>query len=217
MFAVGHLSLAYLLGKASSKLLKVNPNIPTLLALSILPDIDLAIGSLLGISIHHGPTHSLIFALLIFAPLSIFYGKRVVPYFLAYVSHFLIGDFFIGGQLQLFWPISSNTFGFHDIGFMYIGLTDNLNLVAELSMLALTLIVMAKTGDYKIFFKNDKTNLLLLIPIGTLLLSTFTNYPFTLPLFLAFPIMGIPQLFLLTLFSIPILIFLYTAIKKVFT
>jgi hypothetical protein len=218
MFAVGHLSLAYLIGKASSKWLNVNPNIPALFALSILPDIDLAIGSLLGLSIHHGPTHSLLFALIIFTPFFIFYGKRVVPYFLAYVSHFLLGDFFIGGQLQLFWPVSMDNFGFHQSGFPYIGLVDPVNIVAELSLFALALVVMAKTCDYKLFFKNNKTNLLLLIPIGTLLLSSFTNYPFTKPLFLVFPIIGLPQLFFLTLFTIPILIIFYailkTALKK---
>ncbi len=111
MFAVGHMSLAYLLGKASSKPLKVNPNIPVLLVLSILPDIDIAFQTLTGSIIHRGPTHSLIVALVIFTPFFILYGKRAVPYFLAFISHFL-GDFFIGGQLQLFWPLSTSNFGF---------------------------------------------------------------------------------------------------------
>ena len=217
MFAVGHLSLAYLLGKTLSKLLKVNSNIPALFLLSVLPDIDLAIGTLTGVSIHHGPTHSLIFALLIFAPFFIFYGKRVVPYFIAYVSHFLLGDFFIGGQLQLFWPLSNGNFGFHQSGFLYIGLSDPINIVVELSLFTIALVVIAKTCDYKIFFKNNKTNLLLLIPLTTLLFSTFTNYPFTKPLFLVLPTIGIPHLIFLILFTIPILIFLYTTLKKALT
>jgi hypothetical protein len=217
MFAIGHLSLAYLLGKVSSKFLKVNPNIPLLLVLSILPDIDIAIGTLTGTSLHHGPTHSLIFSLLIFTPFFIIYNKRVAPYFIAYISHFLLGDFFIGGKLQLLWPISNGTFGFHEFGFRYIGLNDPINITVELSLLVVTLIVMAKTQDYKIFLKNDKNNLLLLIPIGTLLMSTFTNYPFTMPLFLVLPIIGVPHLCLLAFFMVPILIILYTAIKKVLT
>jgi hypothetical protein len=133
------------------------------------------------------------------------------------VSHFLLGDFFIGGQLQLFWPLSRGNFGFHQLGFLYIGLSDPLNIADELSMFALTLIVLAKTCDYKIFFKNDKTNLLLLIPITTLLLSTFTNYPFTMPLFLVLPTIGLPHLFFLALFTIPIIIIFYTTIKKALT
>jgi hypothetical protein len=217
MFAIGHLSLAYLLGKASSKLLKVNPNIPALLFMSILPDIDIAIGTLTSTSIHHGPTHSIIFALLFFMSFFIIYGKRASPYFIAYVSHFLLGDFFIGGQLQLFWPISSNNFGFHQSGFRYIGLNDPINIAVELSLLVVAIIIMAKTQDYKIFLKNDKTNILLLVPIVTLLMSTFTNYPFTKPLFLVLPIIGLPHLCLLVFFSIPILIIIYTTLKKVLT
>jgi hypothetical protein len=214
MFAVGHLSLAYLLSKASSKFLKVSLNLPAIFALSVLPDIDLVFGSLIGVNIHHGPTHSLVFALIVSAPFFILYRKRVAPYFIAYISHFLIGDFFIGGTLQLFWPLSSNAFGFHQLGFQYIGLNDPVNLVAELSMFALTLAVMAKTCDYKMFFTKNKTSLLLLIPIGTLLLSTFTNYPFTVPLFLVLPVTGLPHMLYLFLFSLPIFILLYATLKK---
>src|SRR3972149_4781364 len=115
MFAVGHMSLAYLLGKASSKTLKVNPNIPVLLVLSILPDIDIVFQTITGVTLHRGPAHSLIIAIILFAPFFIRYRKRAIPYFLAYSSHFL-GDFFIGGQLQLFWPLTPNNFGLHEAG-----------------------------------------------------------------------------------------------------
>ncbi|MCL2643444.1 MAG: metal-dependent hydrolase [Candidatus Bathyarchaeota archaeon] len=213
MFAVGHISLAYLLGKGSSKFLKVSPNIPALILMSILPDIDIAVGTLTGTSIHHGPTHSVIFALLFFTPFFILYNKRAIPYFIAYVSHFLLADFFIGGQLQLLWPLSSNTFGFHQLGFTYIGLSDPLNLVAELSMFTAALIVMAKTQDFKIFFKNNKTNLVLLIPMATLLMSIFTSYPFTMPLFRVLPLISMAHLFFLVLFTIPILIIIYTTLQ----
>ena len=214
MFAVGHMSLAYLIGKVSSKFLKVNPNISALLVLSILPDIDIAIGTLTGTAIHRGPTHSLIFALILFTPFLIIYSKRAIPYFLAYVSHFLLGDFFVGGQLQLFWPLSTNNFGFHQAGFRYIGIGDPLNIIAELSLLAVAIVIMAKTCDYKIFLKNDKTNLILLIPIATVLLPTFTGYPFSVPIFLVLPAIGIAHLFFLILFGLPILIILYTYIKN---
>ncbi|MDR2719443.1 MAG: metal-dependent hydrolase [Nitrososphaerota archaeon] len=214
MFAVGHLSIAYLLGKASSKILKVNPNISALFLMSILPDIDIAIGTLTGTNIHHGPTHAIIFTLILFTPFLIKYKKHAAPYFIAYISHFLLGDFFIGGQLQLLWPLSNNNFGFHQLGFPYIGLNDPINLTIELSLVIVAIAIMIKTRDYTTFFKNNKTNLLLLIPIATLLMSTFTNYPFTKPLFLVLPTIGIAHLFFLTLFTIPILIIIYTTIKK---
>jgi membrane-bound metal-dependent hydrolase YbcI (DUF457 family) len=216
MFAVGHMSLAYLLGKASSKPLKVNPNIPILLVLSILPDIDIAFQTITGITIHRGPVHSVIVALIIFAPFFIMYKKRAVPYFLAYISHF-IGDFFIGGQLQLFWPLTTNNFGLHEAGSMYIDIYSSMNIAIELTLFTAALVVMAKTGDYKVFFRSDKTNLVLIIPIATVLLPTFVGYPFAEPLFLFLPLMGAAHLFFLILFGFSVLIVLYSVVKKALT
>jgi membrane-bound metal-dependent hydrolase YbcI (DUF457 family) len=191
MFAVGHMSLAYLLGKLSSKTLGVNPNIPLLMVLSILPDIDIAIATFTGLDIHRGPTHSLIAALIVFTPIFALYSKRAVPYFLAYISHFLIGDFFIGGQLQLFWPLMKNNFGFFEAGFLYINIYSVVNIAIELSLLLVAIAVMVKSCDYRVFFKSYKSNLVLVIPIVTVLLPTFIGYPFDKPLFIISPIIGI--------------------------
>src|SRR4030067_1789293 len=98
------MALGYLLGKASAKPLNLNPNVPVLMVLSIIPDIDLLFG-LEGF--HRGPTHSVITALLIFVPFFVFYRQKAIPYFLALVSHSLIGDLLIGGNLQLFWPLQN--------------------------------------------------------------------------------------------------------------
>jgi hypothetical protein len=216
MFAVGHMSLAYLIGKLSSKILRVTPNIPLLMVLSILPDIDIAIGTFTGLNIHRGPTHSLIAFLIIFTPIFAFYGKRVVPYFLAYVSHFLIGDFFIGGQLQLFWPLLKNSFGFFEAGFFYINIYSIVNIALELSLLFAAIIVMIKTCDYRVFFKSNKSNLVLVIPIVTVLFPTFIGYPFDKPLFLISPIIGMAHLFFLVFFGLSIFKVIYTIVKKRF-
>ncbi|MDR2708194.1 MAG: metal-dependent hydrolase [Nitrososphaerota archaeon] len=216
MFAVGHMSLAYLIGKLSSKLLGVTPNIPVLMVLSILPDIDIAIDTFAGLDIHRGPTHSLIVALIIFTPIFVFYGKRVVPYFLAYVSHFLIGDFLIGGQLQLLWPLLKNNFGFFEAGFLYIDIYDGINIAIELSLLLVAIAVMIKTCDYQVFFKKCKTNFVLIIPIVTVLLPTFLGYPFDVPLFAISPLIGVAHLFFLVLFGFSILNVTYAIIKKRF-
>ena len=50
LFAVGHMSLAYLLGKGSAKWLKVKINIPLIMVLSILPDADIIADKLTGSS-----------------------------------------------------------------------------------------------------------------------------------------------------------------------
>ena len=201
-FAVGHMALAYLLGKSSAKLLKVNLNIPLILVLSILPDADI----LLGISeLHRGPTHSLISALIVFIPFFALYRRKAVPYFLALISHSLISDFLIGGQLMLFWPLTSTLFGLHD----YICIRSLENIALEWTMFAVSTIVMFKTGDLSLFFRNKKSNLLLAIPIGTVLLPTFVSYPLQVPLLLM-P----PHLFYLVLFSISVLTVIAGFIRK---
>ena len=134
MFAVGHMAIAYLLGKGSSKALHVGLNIPILLVLSILPDIDIVFDFLTGAQIHRGPTHSLVFAVLLFIPIFLYYRKRAVPYFLALISHSVIADYFIGGQLQLLWPLSRARFGAYQLGFPRIDILDNINIILEVSL-----------------------------------------------------------------------------------
>jgi hypothetical protein len=201
-FAVGHMALAYLLGKSSAKLLKVNLNIPLILVLSIVPDADI----LLGISeLHRGPTHSLISALIVFIPFFALYHRKAVPYFLALISHSLMSDFLIGGQIMLFWPLTSSFFGLP----IYINIWSIVNITLEWTLFAVSTIVMFKTGDLSLFFHNKKSNLLLAIPIGTVLLPTFVSYPLQVPLLLM-P----PHLFYLVLFSISVLTVIAGFIRK---
>ncbi len=216
LFAVGHMALAYLLGKASAKPLKVNPNIPVLLVLSLLPDIDIIFANLTGLELHRGPTHSLIFAAVVFIPFFLRYGKRAVPYFLALASHALIGDFLIGGQLQLFWPLTTSTFGLHESGFMYIDIYSNINIALELTLFTASMLLMAKTGDFKVFFKNQKTNLVLIIPLVTVILPTFLGYPFNEALIFTEPLMAVAHLFYLVLFSIAVFVVLFPIFRKIF-
>jgi hypothetical protein len=204
-FAVGHMALAYLLGKSSAKMLKVNLNIPLILVLSILPDADL----LFGVSgLHRGPTHSLIVALIVFIPFFLIYRRKAAPYFLALASHSLIADFLIGGQIMLFWPLTSQLFGLHEFGF-YIDIWNPINIALESTLFVISTVVMYKTGDLSLFFHNKKSNLLLAIPIVTVLLPTFVSYPLQVP-FLLMP----PHFFYLVLFSISVLSVLAGVLKK---
>jgi hypothetical protein len=192
------MALAYLLGKASAKLLKVNFNIPLVLVLSVIPDIDLLFDFLLKSEIHRGPTHSIITAILVFIPFFMLYRQKAMPYFAALLSHSLIGDFFIRGQLQLLWPLSTSEFGFTGIS-----IYDTVNIALEFTLFAIALIVMLKTRDLLHFFRNSKLNLILAIPIFTVLLPTFASYPLSVPSLLV-----LPHLFYLVLFSVSILIVL---------
>ena len=199
------MAIAYLLGKGSSKKLHININIPLLLVLSILPDVDIIYDFLTGSNIHRGPTHSVVVAAVAFIPIFIIYRKKAIPYFLALISHPLIGDFFIGGKLQLFWPISTQQFGLHELGSYYININSPVNITLELSLFVIATLVLYKSGDWKVFFKADKTNLVLIIPIATVLLPSTIGYPFSAPLILTQPLLAFAHLFYLVLFTIAVL------------
>jgi hypothetical protein len=197
MFGVGHMALAYLLAKGSAQPLKVNINIPLVLVLSIIPDIDI----LAGEGFHRGPTHSVILAVLVFIPVFVLFRKQAVPYFLALVSHSLIGDLFIGGNLQLFWPVSTSHVSLPIIP--KISIFSPINIALELTLFITATLVMFKTKDLQLFFQKNTSNLLLIIPIATVLMPTFLAYPLNVPILLI-P----PHLFYLGLFMIAIFVVL---------
>lgn len=211
MFAVGHMSLAYLLAKASGKLFKVNFNVPVILTLSVIPDIDIILGFLLESDIHRGPTHSIVTAILIFIPFLVLYRQKAVPYFVALLSHSLIADFLIGGQLQLLWPITAREFGITELGFPYINIYNPINIALEFTLFAIAIIVMLKTRDLFHFFRNNRITVLLAMPIFTILLPTLASYPLYVPIELV-----IPHVFYLILFSISYLVVLRGFFKNSF-
>jgi hypothetical protein len=177
--------------------------VPLILVLSVIPDIDIIFNFLLKTDIHRGPTHSVITALLVFVPLFLLYRQKAVPYFTALISHSLIADFIIGGQLQLLWPLSRREFGLYQLGFPYINIYSPINIALEFTLFIIALTVMFKTRDLHQFFRNSKLNLILAIPIFTVLLPTFSGYPLEVPVLLV-----LPHLFYLLLFSISVLIVL---------
>jgi membrane-bound metal-dependent hydrolase YbcI (DUF457 family) len=217
LFAVGHMAIAYLLGKGSSKLLRVKLNIHILLVLSILPDVDIIYDFLTGSEIHRGPTHSIVVLTLAFIPILILYRKKAIPYFLALISHPLIGDFFIGGKLQLFWPLSSNEYGLHELGSTYIGIFSSVNIALELTLFVIATIVLYRSSDWKAFFTSHKTNLILIIPIATVLLPSTIGYPFNDSLLISEPLLALAHLFYLVLFSIAVLKTLSSIYNKRFS
>ena len=207
------MSLAYLLGKGASKPLHYRPNIPLLMVLSIVPDADIIFDLLTGAQLHRGPSHSVVVAAIAFVPLFIVYRKKAIPYFLALISHSLIGDFFIGGQVQLFWPFSTTQFGLHEIGSYRISIFSPINILLELILFTTAMIVLFKTSDWKIFFKNSKTNLILIIPIFTVLLPTTIGYPFIVSIIFTEPFLALAHLIYLALFSIAVLTVLASLFK----
>ena len=212
-FAVGHFGLAYLLSKGLAKVLKVNINLPILLVLSVIPDVDLIYDFFMKTEIHRGPTHSIIVAILVFIPFFLLYRYKAVPYFAALASHSLIGDFPIAGHIQLLWPLTAHEFCIRcDLGLPYIGVHSQLNIALELTLFTLSLIIFLKTKDIYLFFRNSKTNLLLVIPILTVLLPSLLSFPVYVPSTLL-----LPHLFYLTLFVISVFVPIIKTCKKKFT
>ena len=207
MFAVGHMALAYLLAKSSGKLLKITINIPLVFVLSIIPDVDLIFEVLFSVQLHRGPTHSLIFAFLLFVPFFIFFKKKALPYFFSLASHSVLADFFVGGQLQLLWPLSARELGASQFGISLVMINDPLNVALEFLLFIGAILVMLKTRDILKFFRSNLSNLLLIIPISTVLLPTFTSYPLQVPALLV-----LPHLFFLILFIIAGLIVVFKRI-----
>jgi hypothetical protein len=199
MYAVGHFALGYLTGKLTAKSLDVNINLPLLSLASVLPDIDILIPGL----VHRGPLHSAVLFSLIFLPIFAIYKKRTAPYFIALIQHIIIGDFIIGGNLQLLWPLTTNTYGFQ------IGIASLINIIFEWSLFLISMTFMIKTKDILFLFKPHPSNLILAIPLLTVLLPTIISFPIYVPLGLL-----IPHIFYLILFTIPILIDLKAILTK---
>jgi membrane-bound metal-dependent hydrolase YbcI (DUF457 family) len=208
------MALAYLLGKGASKALHTKINIPILLVLSILPDIDILSDFLFHYPIHRGPTHSIIVALLVFLPFFVIYRKKAVPYFLGLISHSLIGDFIAGGQLRLLWPLSQAEFGLHELGFPIIKVGGHIDVILELSLFILATTVLIISQDWRVFFKGRLSNLVLIIPITTVLLPSTIGYPFNQSLLITEPILALAHIFYFVLFSIAILTTLKTIYQR---
>jgi len=189
MYAVGHLALGYLSGKLASKILKVNVNVPLLFVASVISDVDILISGLE----HRGPTHSLAVFLLLFLPALILYGRRVAPYFIALAQHATIGDYLTGGA-QLFWPLTPNWYG------SGTAITSLSNILTEWILFLFSITILFQTRDARILLQKHRSNLLLSIPVFTVLLPTLLGFPLSVPLELV-----IPHLVYLMLFNLSIL------------
>jgi membrane-bound metal-dependent hydrolase YbcI (DUF457 family) len=198
-FAVGHLALAYILAKTSSKLLKTNINIPLIFALSVIQDIDI----LIPILEHRGPTHSIIMVFLTFIPILAIYHKKAAPYLLALVQHSLIGDYIAGGQVQLLWPITTQYYG------VELCIKSQTNIALEWILFITSISIMLKTKDVAPLFKPNNSNLILTIPTFTVLLPTLISFPLEVP-----PLLILPHLVYLTIFSISIIVDLAQKFKR---
>ena len=196
MFAVGHLALGYLTGKTVSRLLDVQANVPLLFVVAILPDGDLLIPGLQ----HRGPLHSVILLSFLFLPALLVFRKRAIPPFVALLQHSLIGDY-LTGTTQLLWPLTSHWYG---AGIPLASLT---NLILDWTLFLVSITVLLKTKDMHQLVQRHQSNIVLSVPVLTVLLPTLLQFPLYVPLELV-----IPHLVYLALFGYAILTDLRAAI-----
>lgn len=190
MFAIGHLALGYLMGKAASKLLDVRINVPLLFLASILPDIDL----ILGLE-HRGQTHSLIVYAVLFVPVYWLRGKKVVPFFVALAQHSLLGDLLTGGGVQALWPVLSERFG------AQMQITSAVNISLEWAAFLTSMALLWKSRDVIALFQHHPFNLLLTIPVATIILPAFLSFPLAVP-----PALVVPHLVFLAILVLSIIV-----------
>lgn len=165
------------MSKLSAKLLRTSFNIPTVLMLSILPDIDLIFPFLN----HRGPTHSIIVFFLIFIPFFLVYRRKAIPYFLALAQHSLVGDVIFGSGIRLLWPLTSQYYG------IQISMLSQASIIIEWVTFVISIVIMLRTKDAAKLLQQSYSNLILLVPISTLLSPVLFAFPLAVPIWLIPP------------------------------
>jgi hypothetical protein len=173
--------------------------------LSVIPDIDIVFQHFQLLE-HRGPTHSVIIAFMIFVPIFTIYRKKAIPYFIALIQHSLVGDYIVGSQTQVLWPLVR---GYYGTG---ISIQSPTNITLEWTMFLASMIIMLMTKDVLKFFQSHNSNLILAIPTVTVLLPTFASIPLEVPIWLI-----LPHLVYLFIFSISIIIDLLHNFKRTST
>jgi membrane-bound metal-dependent hydrolase YbcI (DUF457 family) len=182
--------LGYILGESTARITKTQYNICILLTLTILPDIDLVIP---GIR-HRGPFHSIFVIILLFLPFLITYKKTVIPYIIATEQH-ILSDYIAGGGVQMLWPLNQNWYG------LKISISNPIAIITEWILFLGCLALMIKTRNLLELLKPHLSNLILLIPIGSIFSPVFLHYPINVPNELI-----IPHFIFLAIFSLSIMV-----------
>jgi membrane-bound metal-dependent hydrolase YbcI (DUF457 family) len=197
-YAVGHFSLGYILGKASARVTKTELDIPVVFMLSVFPDIDIVINMIVPQIEHRGPTHSIVILFAVFVPIFVVYRKRAVPYFLALIQHPLLADYVCGGQMQLFWPFTTQYYGIE------VDIKSLINILLEWTLFLVFLVILVKSKDVVMFFKPHKSNLILAVPMFTVLLPILLSFPLDVPIWLM-----LPHVFFIFVFLVSIVVYVY--------
>ena len=179
MFAVGHMSVSYLLTRGLQRN-KLKPlSITIVWICSLLPDADLLIP---GIK-HQGPTHSIFFAFAAFLPLFLVLGARVTPYFLGFVSHTILGDLITNRGIMFLWPLTTRYMSINIPGVHKPTFAGNFELVVF--VLFIVFFVFKRDFTAENYVSNQKP--LLIIPFLALIAPVVFGFPIPAPVRLLWP------------------------------
>ena len=193
MMAIGHITLGYIIGNPLNRASDHSLNIPALWTLSMLPDVDLLIPGLQ----HRGPTHSLIFTLIVSLLLIIIGSRKAVPYIAALATHSMIGDYFTDGGIMLFWPFTSEWVKYENA----IRMGSTFETYVELALFLILILTLIVSKDFNSLFNADRMNILFFIPLCIFILPFFLptvfSYPVNIP-----EILVIPHLILMSMMAL---------------
>lgn len=145
------MALGYFAGRAVGKATGSQPNIIVIWLLAVLPDVDLLFRRFV---VHRGPTHSIIVAVIIFAPLLLAIPRRAAPYLAALATHSLIGDYITGGA-QILWPLSTRW-----ISYSYeLPMGSAIEITSELVLFTMMMIALIASKDYRKILQIKKQHL----------------------------------------------------------
>jgi membrane-bound metal-dependent hydrolase YbcI (DUF457 family) len=133
MWFLGHFGLGFLSAFLVSSITGQEFQIPLILFVSMLPDLD---AFTFGLIKHRGATHSLITAAMIYLPLSTILG---LPYLAALLSH-AIGDY-LYPPFKMLWPLSNRWYGAPD----WLRLSGRTETTVEVTLFILMIIVILHT------------------------------------------------------------------------
>ena len=179
MFAVGHISAAYLLTRGLKRDKWQSMSIPMVWVFSLLPDLDLLIP---GVR-HMEPTHSLVFAIAVLIFLTLYKGREATPYFLAYASHTILGDLITNRGVRFLWPLTQRVYQI----MLPFSRNPTFSRNLELTLFGLFILIYIITKDYADGPHSNNAKLVTLIPLTALLVPLVFNFPNPVPLLLIPP------------------------------
>jgi hypothetical protein len=190
MYETGHIAVGIILGILIGHAIRDQPVIPIIALLCVLPDIDM----LPPFRIKHGGlTHSIILITLSFFPFLMFYGIKVLPYLVAALSH-PIGDLPFG-SVKIIWPLSIRKLGLGET----ITINSNIHIAMESLSLLIAFIFLIRTDELILLLKPLKINLLLLVPLSSLIATILLKPKSLLPIPISITLLHIIQIVIFSL------------------